>query len=85
MPAMTRQPSPGILDNEEFKAYDTQASKRFHKVNAKQKNIVRKFAFATRMGTNQTHNDNFVLIPNLQQKSALHFFAICEGHGINGT
>ena len=47
---------------------------------------MRKFAFATRLGVSKrTHNDSFILIPNLQQKSALHFFAVCEGHGVNGS
>ena len=52
----------------------------------KPKNIVKKFAFATRVGfrpfqPNKENQDAFVLGPNVQERSALHLFGVCDGHG----
>lgn len=60
-------------------------AKRFHKPGVQMRNIIRKFAFATRLGSAGRENqDTFILAPNLQQKSALHFFAVCDGYGLMG-
>jgi serine/threonine protein phosphatase PrpC len=50
-------------------------------------NVVRKFAFATKVGNQDSgqNQDSFILIPNLQQKQPLHFFAVCDGHGPKGA
>jgi serine/threonine protein phosphatase PrpC len=37
------------------------------------------------VGQGQNINqDAFILTPNLQKKSAMHFFAVLDGHGDNG-
>jgi len=50
------------------------------------KNVVTKFAFATRVGfmpnnPYKTNQDSFILAPNLLNQPALHYFGICDGHG----
>ena len=57
--------------------------------NVVDRNVVRKFAFSTRMGINsqgitKTNQDAFILQPNLKKESSLHFFAVCDGHGTLG-
>ena len=54
------------------------------------KNIVTKFAFATRMGyipnnPFKQNQDSFILAPNiLNGQPALHYFGVCDGHGQYG-
>jgi len=54
------------------------------------KNIVTKFAFATRMGyipnnPYKQNQDSFILAPNLLGgQPALHYFGVCDGHGQHG-
>lgn len=55
----------------------------------KQKNVVKKFAFATRIGFNpnnpdKVNQDSFILAPNIQDQPALHLFGVCDGHGTYG-
>ena len=50
------------------------------------KNVVKKFAFATRVGhdpkqPDRSNEDSFILSPNLQDRQALHLFGVCDGHG----
>ena len=50
------------------------------------KNVVTKFAFATRVGfipnnPYKTNQDSFILAPNLLNQPALHYFGVCDGHG----
>jgi serine/threonine protein phosphatase PrpC len=50
------------------------------------KNVVTKFAFATRVGfipnnPYKQNQDSFILAPNLLNQPALHYFGICDGHG----
>jgi len=60
-----------------------------HLTHIKQKNVVKKFAFATRVGfesgnPEKVNQDAFILAPNLQERQATHMFGICDGHGPNG-
>lgn len=53
------------------------------------RNVVKKFAFATRVGyqpdnPNKVNQDSFILAPNIKEKSALHMFGVCDGHGTAG-
>lgn len=50
------------------------------------KNVVTKFAFATRVGympnnPYKTNQDSFILAPNLLNQPALHYFGVADGHG----
>lgn len=52
-------------------------------------NSITKFAFATTVGyipgnPNKQNQDSFILTPNLGNIEALHFFGVCDGHGMNG-
>jgi len=57
-----------------------------HRAGLKMKNCIRKFAFATKLGDVRLaeNQDQFILLPNLQNESALHYFGVCDGHGPNG-
>ena len=60
-----------------------------HITNIKAKNVVKKFAFATRVGfepnnPEKTNQDAFILAPNMQDRQSMHMFGICDGHGSNG-
>ena len=33
----------------------------------------------------QENQDSFILAPNLQKKSAMHLFSVCDGHGQFGA
>lgn len=51
--------------------------------------MITKFAFATTVGfipgnPYKQNQDSFILAPNLSQVQGLHFFAVCDGHGLNG-
>ena len=53
------------------------------------RNVVKKFAFATRVGydpsdVNKVNQDTFILTPNINKKPALHMFGVCDGHGVAG-
>lgn len=55
----------------------------------KQKNVVKKFAFATRVGfepgnPDKVNQDAFILAPNVQERQSMHMFGICDGHGEQG-
>ena len=55
----------------------------------KPKNVVKKFAFATRIGyqpnnPDKVNQDSFILAPNVQDRPALHLFGVCDGHGQYG-
>jgi hypothetical protein len=55
----------------------------------KPRNVVKKFAFATRVGfqpgnSNKVNQDSFLLAPNIKGRPALHVFGVCDGHGNNG-
>ena len=59
-----------------------QTSKKFD-------NCVTKFAFATKTGyspknPNKTNQDSFLVLPHLGEYRRTHFFAVADGHGING-
>lgn len=59
-----------------------QASKKFD-------NCVTKFAFATKTGyspknPNKTNQDSFLVLPHLGEYRRTHFFAVADGHGVNG-
>ncbi|CAD8207108.1 unnamed protein product [Paramecium octaurelia] len=48
-----------------------------------------KFAVRTRQGMqignpNKQNQDSFIVFPNIGNKSYMHFFFICDGHGIHG-
>lgn len=48
-----------------------------------------KFAFATKTGyspknPNKTNQDSFLVLPHLGEYRRTHFFAVADGHGING-
>ena len=52
----------------------------------KAKNVVKKFAFATRIGyqpnnPDKVNQDSFILAPNIQDRPAFHLFGVCDGHG----
>jgi serine/threonine protein phosphatase PrpC len=54
-----------------------------------EKNVVTKFAFATRGGfqpqnPRKVNQDAFLLAPNMLHHNALHLFGICDGHGQYG-
>ena len=53
------------------------------------KNVIRKFAFATRGGFHPTNRekvnqDAYILQPNVQGLSQVHLFGVCDGHGHYG-
>lgn len=55
----------------------------------KPRNVVKKFAFATRVGfkpdtKSNVNQDSFILAPNLKTRPALHAFGVCDGHGKSG-
>ena len=59
-----------------------QASKKFD-------NCVTKFAFATKTGyspknPNKVNQDSFLVLPHLGEYRRTHFFAVADGHGVNG-
>lgn len=59
-----------------------QTSKKFD-------NCVTKFAFATKTGyspknPNKINQDSFLVLPHLGEYRRTHFFAVADGHGING-
>lgn len=59
-----------------------QTSKKFD-------NCVTKFAFATKTGyspknPNKVNQDSFLVLPHLGEYRRTHFFAVADGHGING-
>ena len=50
------------------------------------KNVVTKFAFATRVGfipnnPYKQNQDSFILAPNMLNQPALHYFGVADGHG----
>jgi serine/threonine protein phosphatase PrpC len=50
------------------------------------KNIVTKYAFATRVGympgnPNKQNQDSFILHPNFKKSYHTHMFGVCDGHG----
>lgn len=52
-------------------------------------NVITKFAFATTVGfipgnPHKQNQDSFALSPNMGGVQGLHFFAVCDGHGLNG-
>ena len=52
----------------------------------KERNVVKKFAFASRAGfypenPKKNNQDNFILAPNIGNKSAIHLFGVADGHG----
>ena len=52
-------------------------------------NIVTKFAFATSCGfqpnnPNKRNQDSYILKPNMMDQLGLHFFSVCDGHGVDG-
>ena len=60
-----------------------------HLGHIKMKNVVKKFAFATRVGfdknaENKVNEDAFILAPNIQERQSMHMFGICDGHGPKG-
>ena len=51
--------------------------------------MITKFAFATTQGfipgnPYKVNQDAYVLTPNLGGNQGLHFFAVCDGHGLHG-
>lgn len=51
--------------------------------------MVKKFAFATRVGfepgnPDKVNQDAFILAPNIQERQSMHMFGICDGHGAHG-
>lgn len=59
-----------------------QTSKKFD-------NCVTKFAFATKTGyspknPNKINQDSFLVLPHLGEYRRTHFFAVADGHGVNG-
>ena len=53
------------------------------------RNVVRKFAFATRVGfvaenPEKKNQDTYLLAPNLSKKSSMHLFGVADGHGQYG-
>lgn len=56
---------------------------------AKFDNCVSKFAFATKTGyqpsnPGKVNQDSFIAMPHLAEYRRTHFFAVCDGHGLNG-
>ena len=54
-----------------------------------QKNVVTKFAFATRVGhmpnnPYKLNQDAFILAPNILNLQSMHYFGVCDGHGVYG-
>ena len=52
-------------------------------------NCITKFAFATSVGHQpgnpyKQNQDAYVLVPNMLGQLGLHFFSVCDGHGLNG-
>ena len=52
-------------------------------------NIVKKFAFATRVGhipnnPFKVNQDAFILAPSILNLHSMHYFGVCDGHGQNG-
>lgn len=59
------------------------------KITSERFNCITKFAFATSVGhqpgnPNKPNQDAYVLVPNMLGQLGLHFFSVCDGHGING-
>ena len=53
------------------------------------RNIVKKFAYATRVGyypgkPDKPNQDAYILSPNIGKKSAEHLFGVADGHGLYG-
>jgi len=53
------------------------------------RNVVTKYAFATRVGylpnnPNKVNQDSFILQPNVNKSPYCHMFGVCDGHGSNG-
>lgn len=52
-------------------------------------NCITKFAYATSVGhqpgnPNKQNQDSYILVPNMLNQLGLHFFSVCDGHGVNG-
>lgn len=52
-------------------------------------NCVSKFSFATKTGfspknPNKVNQDQYLVMPHLGEYRRTHFFAVCDGHGVNG-
>ena len=59
------------------------------KITTERFNCITKFAFATSVGhqpgnPNKPNQDAYVLVPNMLSQLGLHFFSVCDGHGVNG-
>ena len=55
------------------------------------KNVITKYAFATRVGyipsnAGKVNQDSYILVPGIQgpEVGYKHFFGVCDGHGSNG-
>ena len=74
-----------------FKKESSKSTIRWHNETVERqkpegKNVIRKFAFATRVGyhpqnPNKVNQDSYILQPNIQGTSQVHLFGICDGHG----
>ena len=75
-----------ILKMSKTSARDSPVMTKETKTRPEGKNCVRKFAFATRVGyhpnnPSKANQDSYILQPNLQGLSQVHFFGVCDGHG----
>ena len=65
--------------------------KVFYRKRYIKKNVITKYAFATRVGyipnnPNKVNQDSYILVPGIQgpEVGYKHFFGVCDGHGSNG-
>lgn len=52
-------------------------------------NCITKFAYATSVGhqpgnPHKQNQDSYILVPNMLNQLGLHFFSVCDGHGMHG-
>ena len=65
--------------------------KAFYHTRYIQRNVITKYAFATRVGyvpnnPSKVNQDSYILVPSAEGPgcSFKHFFGVCDGHGQNG-
>ncbi len=92
-PLQSQTPEPLVKPskafNPKFSSATSTPTKRNGKPEVIDRNVITKYAFATRVGyipnnPNKVNQDSFVLAPNFAQTNYRHFFGVCDGHGTNG-
>lgn len=75
--------------SKEVSTTQNQSTVQPRQTNKKFDNCVTKFAFATKTGyspknPNKVNQDSFLVLPHLGEYRRTHFFAVADGHGVNG-